>query len=158
MPHLATLEKTQVRPLTKYQIQYAEGRALGKDRCKKHPKWDKLPQVQQAIHDIQSKSRALIAYDLSIAMADCDKAADLSYACNQPMALVKAFELKAKLAGLLIEKHEILTVSLTEALAEAKRRAESRKTLDSPLPGPTTSSHAVILVNSANTETPTPAQ
>lgn len=124
MPYNTTSSETQVRPLTKLQLAYVQSRSRGgqKDR-----RLDKLPQVQEAIAELQRHARAVWVYDLSAAMSDCDKAADLAFAKNNPMALVKAFELKAKLAGLLIEKHEVLTVSLKEALDLARARADQRK-------------------------------
>ena len=60
-------------------------------------------------------------------MENCDSAAEFAYKMGNANALVKAFELKAKLAGLLIEKHEVLTISLKDALDLAKQRALERE-------------------------------
>ena len=120
-----TAESHTIRPLTKKQEQYARNIVLGK--ANRDYRWDKLPQVQQAIEDIRKQSRALVAYDLSRAMFSCEKAIDFAYKKENPMAVVKGTELICKLAGLLIEKHEVLTVSLKEALQLAKERADSRK-------------------------------
>ena len=84
------------------------------------------PQVTQTLNAIREKGRNMASYDLARALQDCDEAAAFSIRYRNPMSLVKARELKSKLAGLLIEKHEVVTFDLTEALAEATRRAQSR--------------------------------
>ena len=56
-------------------------------------------------------------------MADCDEAAAFAIKLKNPMSLVKARELKSKLAGLLIERVEQVTIDLTGALEAARQHA-----------------------------------
>ena len=119
------LESQAIHPLTKAQEQYARDIVAGKR--KRNYAWDKLPLVQQAVKDLQQQANALICYDLSKAMRSCEHAVQFAYDKGNPMAVVKGTELICKLAGLLIEKHEVLTISLKEALDLAKQRAEERR-------------------------------
>ena len=89
----------------------------------------KLPAVKAAVNGIQLEGRKMASYELSQALTDCDNAAAFAMKHKNSMALVKARELKSKLAGLLIERVEQVTVDLTAALAEAKSRALSHKNI-----------------------------
>ena len=89
----------------------------------------KLPAVKSAVDGIQLEGRKMASYELSQALTDCDNAAAFAMKHKNSMALVKARELKSKLAGLLIERVEQVTVDLTAALAEAKSRALSHKNI-----------------------------
>lgn len=86
----------------------------------------KSPVIREALADIQKKGRELVAYDLAQALKDCDRAAEFSRANKNSMALVKACELKSKLAGLLVERVETVNVNISAALAEARLRARLR--------------------------------
>lgn len=85
-------------------------------RCKN------VPEVQSAIASIQAKGREAASYDLAKALADCDLAIAFAIEHKNPMALVKATELKCKLSGLLVDRVEVQTVDLTKALADARGR------------------------------------
>ena len=122
---IETAESHVIRPLTRSQHQYAREIVQGKRKAS--PRLDKLPQVQQAIKDLQVHANALVSYDMSRAMRSCEKAVDFAYEKGNPMAVVKGTELICKLAGLLIEKHEVLTISLKDALDLAKQRALERE-------------------------------
>ena len=122
-----TMESHAIGPLTAKQAKYAEEFVNGK--CKVNRYYHPLPQVQQAIQNIQVKAQSLASYGLYKALDDCDKAAEFAYEKGNSMAVVKAIELKSKLAGLLVEKHEIITVSLKDALDLAKSRALERTQL-----------------------------
>ena len=88
----------------------------------------KLPAVKAAVDEVQMEGRKMASYDLATALTDCDRAAEFARKNKNSMALVKSNELKAKLAGLLIERVEQVTVSIKEALELAKERALGRKT------------------------------
>lgn len=134
MSNTRTQDEGMVRPLTKHQIAYAERRAKGEG--KRDPRLDKLPQVQALIRDIRDRASATAAYDVSKAMVECDQACSFAYEKGNAMALVKALELKAKLAGLLIERIQVETVDLTAALNAARERAEARVKLVNVPPTP----------------------
>jgi hypothetical protein len=80
------------------------------------------PLAIQYLSAIRAESRAIAAYDCASAMADATDAAQFAREKNNPMALVRAYELKSKLAGLLIDRVEIATVDLTGALERAQQR------------------------------------
>jgi hypothetical protein len=96
----------------------------------------KAPAVKAAIEEVRMKGRNMAAYDLAQALKDCDSAAEFSRTHKNSMALVKACELKSKLAGLLVERVETVCVDIRAALDEAKRRVTYRESLES-LPAPT---------------------
>ena len=74
---------------------------------------------------LRSESRAIAAYDIASAMNEAKEARDFAIEHENPMAVVKATELRAKLSGLLIDRVEIATVDLTGALAKAQARVSS---------------------------------
>lgn len=119
-----THEEGAVRPLTKHQIAYAERRARGEG--KRDARLDRLPQVQRHIQDIRERAAATAAYDVSQCMDECNAAIAFARQNRNAMAMMKGLELKAKLAGLLIERIHVEAVDLTKALAEAKERAAQR--------------------------------
>jgi hypothetical protein len=82
----------------------------------------KIPMIAAAVEAIREKGRDLAAYGLVEAMREADDAAAFAKLHKNPMALVKAFELKAKLSGLLIDRVEVATVDLRGALEAAERR------------------------------------
>lgn len=112
------------RLLTDAQRAYCAQRALGKGRI--HYKWDKLPRVQQYIAELQARTQSLAVYDCTQAMRSVDKAIDFAYDKGNSMAVMKGLELKAKLAGLLIERIQVESVDLTAALEAARARAHAR--------------------------------
>ena len=125
MPYKKTDNDWQARPLTKLQVKYVSDRSKGLGH--RNPRLDKLPQVQQAIRDIHQQTQAVMVFDLSKAMAAVQRAVDHAYEQQGgSMAVVKGTELMCKLAGLLIEKHEIITLSIKDALDLAKARALER--------------------------------
>lgn len=89
----------------------------------------KLPQVQAALQSLRAEVVTSIAYDLAQALKDCDTAVAFAIERKVPMAVVKAYELKAKLSGLLIDRVEAVTVNLKGALELA--RARVRRAVDS---------------------------
>lgn len=80
------------------------------------------PLAIQYLSSLRSESRAIAAYDIACAMQEAKEARDFALANKNPMAVVKATELRAKLSGLLIDRVEIATVDLTGALARAEQR------------------------------------
>lgn len=80
------------------------------------------PLAIQYLSALRSESRAIAAYDIAMAMHEAKEARDFALTNKNPMAVVKATELRAKLSGLLIDRIEIATVDLTGALDRAERR------------------------------------
>lgn len=98
---------------TGYSESYAEVIAT---RCKRNP------EIAAAIEAIREKGRRLSAYDLAAAMKEAEDAADFAKKHKNPMANVKAVELRAKLSGLLIERVELFSMDLKGSLEQAKAR------------------------------------
>lgn len=80
------------------------------------------PVAVQYLQGIRAESRAIAAYDIASAMQEAKEARDFALLNKNPMAVVKATELRAKLSGLLIDRVEISTVDLTGALSRAEQR------------------------------------
>ena len=78
--------------------------------------------VAAAVADIRERACAAAAYDVTVAMKEAESAATFARVNKNSMALVKAYELRAKLSGLLIDRVEIATVDLTDALSRAEQR------------------------------------
>lgn len=99
------------------------------------------PLAIQYLSGIRAESRAIAAYDVSVAMAEALEDHRFAVQKGNAMAAVKATELRAKLSGLLIDRVEIATVDLTGALAKAEARvfnipqAEPTSTAQAPLLG-----------------------
>lgn len=83
------------------------------------------PEIVAAIEAEKAKIREHTLYDVDKAMAETDKAIEMSRETRNPAAMVKAIELRAKLNGLLVDRRADVTddLNLAEALAAAKRRA-----------------------------------
>ena len=92
------------------------------------------PAVQRYLQSVRNRVCAKIAHTVIEAMQEAADTMQFAKEKGNPMAYCKAVELRAKLSGLLIEKHEVVSVSLTEALALAKQRAQSRLVLVSTDP------------------------
>ena len=90
--------------------------------------------VANAITQIQKKGREMAAYTVVEAMAEADAAAEFAILQKVPMALVRARDLKARLAGLLIEKVELVTVDLSSALSRAEQRVLNITSATSTMP------------------------
>lgn len=82
----------------------------------------KNPLVAEALAAVRKEGLTIAAYGLAEAMNEANAAAEFARHHKNPMALVKACELRAKLSGLLIEKVEVFSADLRGALDEAKRR------------------------------------
>ncbi len=83
------------------------------------------PIAIQYLSGLRAESRAIAAYDIAMAMLEAKEARDFAIEHENPMAVVKATELRAKLSGLLIDRVEIATVDLTGALAKAQARVQA---------------------------------
>lgn len=66
----------------------------------------KDPTIQAAIEDARKSVGEAAKYGLEEAMRECDEAIQFSILTENANARVKAIELKMKLRGLLIEKHQ----------------------------------------------------
>ena len=100
----------------------------------------KQPMIAKELELIRAKARDLAGYDVAMAMDEAKRDHDFAVAKGNPMAAVKATELRSKLAGLLIDRVEIATVDLTSALARAEARVLSTSnSASSPLSLPSKS-------------------
>ncbi len=68
--------------------------------------WVRHPVVVAEIDKIKEELRKKTGYDLEYAMAEAEDAKQFAKQTNNANAVVKAVELKTKLNGLLIEKHD----------------------------------------------------
>jgi len=84
----------------------------------------RIPKVRAAIAKHQEKVNKKMGFNLEKAMEEAQAALDFAREKNNPMAMVKATELRCKLSGLLIEKHDISVnlVSIDNALLNASNR------------------------------------
>jgi hypothetical protein len=82
----------------------------------------KKPTVAKAIDAVQHEARTVAVFGLVQAMEEADSAAAFARLHKNPMALVKATELRAKLSGLLIDRVEVACVDIKGALLEARTR------------------------------------
>jgi hypothetical protein len=83
------------------------------------------PAVAKAIEQIRIKGREMAAYGLLEAMAEAECVAAFAREHKNPMALVKATELRARLSGLLIDRLEVIEVDLWASLAAGEQRVLS---------------------------------
>jgi hypothetical protein len=82
----------------------------------------KNPAVAQAIAAIRKEGMQAAVYDLATAMREAGEDRAFAIAQHNPMAAVKASELRAKLSGLLIDRVEVVTVDLRGSLQRAEAR------------------------------------
>lgn len=80
------------------------------------------PAMVEALAAVRKEGMHLAAYGLAEAMKEADSAAQFARLHKNPMAVVKAAELRAKLSGLLIDRVEVFAADLRGALDEAKLR------------------------------------
>ena len=89
-----------------------------------------IPAVKEAIEKGQANLRERAMYDQDEFIKELDKGLQFGYLRNNPMSIAKFLELKAKLYGLLIERVETVSIDITAALAEAKRRTAITATVE----------------------------
>jgi hypothetical protein len=83
----------------------------------------KRPVVARAIEAIQAQGRTMAAYGLVEAMKEAEFTAAFAREHRNPMALLKATELRTKLSGLLIDRLEVVPpIDLKGALEQARNR------------------------------------
>lgn len=85
-------------------------------------KTSKDPKVTQAVAAIRAQSKIAAAFTLDQAMERARYAIKFAIKHKHPMALCKATEHEAKLAGLLIDRVETVTLDLSEALEHARNQ------------------------------------
>ncbi len=73
----------------------------------------KEPAVMEALDKVRNASQAVATYNLEAAMAETDMCIKFAEATKNANAMVKAVELKSKLSGLLVDRHEITAPSFT---------------------------------------------
>lgn len=67
----------------------------------------RLEHILKRLIELRSKSEQVAIYGLNEAMAEARAAYDLALATGTPSAMVAATQLRAKLAGILVEKREV---------------------------------------------------
>lgn len=95
----------------------------------------KLPKVQAAINRVRNMIEGEIKYTAIEAMKECEEAMKFARLTQNANALCKAIELRAKLQGLLIEKHDIRSVAAFQIKITG---------IDGPAPAPTPQVQAVM--------------
>lgn len=82
------------------------------------------PQIKAELEKIAERVRGDAAFDAVQALREAERERAKAHEAGQYTAAVKALELKAKLAGLLVEKHELKVEQpdVTAALAAARAR------------------------------------
>jgi phage terminase small subunit len=75
------------------------------------------PAVRKAMAEIRQSVVDKGKYNLEIAMNEADEAIKFSKETENANAYVKALELKAKLNGLLVEKHEVRSAAFSISIA-----------------------------------------
>ncbi len=70
----------------------------------------KQPAVKEALNEIRNKVVEDGAYNLKMAMAECTEAMAFAKLTENANAYTKAVELRAKLNGLMVERHDMRTV------------------------------------------------
>ena len=92
-----------------------------------------LPDIKAAIRESRIQIQDQTQFGVIEAMKEAQGAANFAIEHRNPMAYVKATELRARLSGLLVERHEILpSFDLAAIIAEA--RARVARVIDAPLP------------------------
>ena len=136
------------RPLTPRQQQYVNGvlRGLSKAEAARQANYapvysrqaggriEKVPGVTAAIQHAQAELRGKTLYDVAQAVKEIDQAIIFGYARQNPMAVAKLLELKSRLHGLLVDKHEVVTVDISGALLAARQRAAQREPREPTMP------------------------
>lgn len=69
--------------------------------------------VKDALKEVRMASVKAAAYNIDAAMKECEDAIEFARETENANAYVKAVELKSKLQGLLVEKHQIQQVPFT---------------------------------------------
>ena len=68
--------------------------------------WKNTPTIAKEIETLRAALREKTGYTMEVAMSECEEAVEFARGTKNANAYVKALELKAKLNGLLIEKHD----------------------------------------------------
>lgn len=100
----------------------------------------KKPKIQKALDEIRAQARKNAVFTVERAMDEAQSALDFAHETGNATAYVKAVEHRAKLNGLLIERHhlKVETVDITGALNEARTRLESVTDVTPRIENPTT--------------------
>jgi hypothetical protein len=80
------------------------------------------PKAIEYLSTLQAESRAIVAYDLALAMKESLEVIQYAKQQGNAMAYFKAVEHRAKLSGLLIDRVQVATVDIKSALEEARQR------------------------------------
>jgi len=78
--------------------------------------------MQAAMEEAEKIVREVAGYDVTMAFMEINSFIEFAKKHKNAMAYFKAVELKARLAGLLIERKEVVHVDLSKALKEADER------------------------------------
>lgn len=105
----------------------------------------KKPKIQKALDEIRAQARKNAVFTVERAMDEAQSALDFAHETGNATAYVKAVEHRAKLNGLLIERHhlKVETVDITGALNEARTRLDSVTDVTPRVENPTTQHDAL---------------
>ena len=78
--------------------------------------------VAKTLESVRTEGMRMAIYDLARAMKEADDAASFAREHKNPMAVVKAVELRSRLSGLLVDRVEIVNADLRGALEAAEQR------------------------------------
>lgn len=90
--------------------------------AKKSRRLLKRSTVAAEVRRAQTVIQEVAVYDVTAAMVEIDAAMKFAERHRNAMALTKLIELKARLNGLLVERHEVVKIDLRQALEDAKAR------------------------------------
>ena len=85
------------------------------------------PAVRAAVEDARAQLQKATLYDAERAFADLQEAVEFAKEHKSPMAVVRSYELMAKLAGLMVDRVQIESIDLAGAMAEARKRSPLRE-------------------------------
>lgn len=102
--------------------QAAEQAGFSRSYAKKSRRLLKGSAVASEVRRAHTVIQEVAVYDVTAAMVEIDAALAFARTHRNSMAVMKLIELKAKLNGLLIERHEVVRLDLRQALADAQLR------------------------------------
>ncbi len=115
----------------------AEQAGFSRSYAKKSRRLLKGSAVASEVRRAQTVIQEVAVYDVTAAMVEIDAAMAFAKLHRNSMAMMKLIELKAKLNGLLVERHEVVRLDLKQALADAQVRVFGHVSTDQPkLPPP----------------------
>lgn len=92
-----------------------------------------IPKIKEAIKNGQKASQARMSYGLDQAMQEAQECIDFAKQTDNANAYAKAVELRAKLNGLIIDKHDVRSLGNFKLVIEGVRDVPSLPSTSIPL-------------------------